>query len=131
MSKNLYEGFFDGSAAPNPGQITIGGYIHRVSDKHKVHVYSIALGHGTNNEAEYLSLIELCDNLEKLEIKNINIYGDSLLAINQVNSVWKARDPRMESFKVTVLDLLKPVPNWTLTHVKRGKNMLADSLTRS
>jgi len=130
MSNQLYEGYFDGSAAPNPGQMTIGGYIIRVSDKQKVHVYSIVLGHGTNNEAEYLSLIELCDNLEELEIKNIKIYGDSLLVVNQVNSVWKARDIRMESFKITVLDLLKPVPNWTLTHVRRNMNMLADSLTR-
>lgn len=126
----LYEGYFDGSAAPNPGQMTIGGFIHRVSDKERVHKYSIVLGHGTNNEAEYLSLIELCDNLEQLGVQNINIYGDSLLVVNQVNAVWKARDPRMESFKMKVLDLLKPVPDWTLNHVLRGKNMLADSLTR-
>lgn len=130
MTVELYKGFFDGSAAPNPGKITIGGYITRVSDKQKVYVYSIELGHGTNNEAEYMSLIELCDNLEQLSIKNVNIFGDSLLVVNQINGVWKARDPRMESFKITVLDLLKPVPTWTLTHIKRGKNMLADSLTR-
>jgi ribonuclease HI len=126
----LYEGYFDGSAIPNPGQMKIGGYIKKVSDKEVFHKYSIDLGHGTNNEAEYMSLIELCDNLEKFGIKSINIYGDSLLVINQINSVWKARDPRMESFKVTALDLLKPIPNWTLTHVRRNMNMLADSLTR-
>ena len=130
MTEELYEGYFDGSAAPNPGQMTIGGYVKRVSDKQKVHVYSIKLGHGTNNEAEYLSLIELCETLEGLGIKNINIYGDSLLVINQVNKVWKARDPRMESFKITVLDFLKPVPKWTLTHIRRNLNMLADELTR-
>jgi ribonuclease HI len=126
----LYEGYFDGSAIPNPGQRKIGGYIKKVSDKEVFHKYSIDLGYGTNNEAEYMSLIELCDNLKKFGITSINIYGDSLLVINQINSVWKARDPRMESFKVTALDLLKPIPNWTLTHVRRNMNMLADSLTR-
>jgi ribonuclease HI len=126
----LYEGYFDGSAIPNPGQRKIGGYIKKVSDKEVFHKYSIDLGYGTNNEAEYMSLIELCGNLKKFGITSINIYGDSLLVINQINSVWKARDPRMESFKVTALDLLKPIPNWTLTHVRRNMNMLADSLTR-
>jgi len=77
-----------------------------------------------------LQIIELCDNLEKLGVKNINIYGDSLLVVNQVNGVWNARDPRMASFKVTALDLLKPIPDWTLTHVKRSLNMQADLLTR-
>ncbi len=126
----VYEGFFDGSAAPNPGQMTIGGYIKRVSEKAILFQYSIVLGHGTNNEAEYSSLIELCNNLEPHGIKNINIFGDSLLVVNQVSGIWKCRDIRMERFKVTVLDLLKPIPKWRLTHVKRGKNMLADSLTR-
>ena len=130
MAEELYEAYFDGSAAPNPGEMTIGGYIQRVSDKQKVHVYSLELGYGTNNEAEYRSLIEICDNLERLGIKNVNIFGDSLLVVNQVNGTWKARDVRMESFKITVLDLLKPVPNWTLAHVGRRQNMLADSLTR-
>ncbi len=126
----LYEGYFDGSAAPNPGQMKIGGFIRRVSDKEIIHKFSIDLGHGTNNEAEYLSLIQLCDPLEKLGIEKIKIYGDSQLVVNQVTGQWKARDPRMESFKITVLDLLKPIPDWTLSHVKRGMNMEADSLTR-
>ena len=130
MAEELYEGYFDGSAVPNPGQMTIGGYITRVSDKKKVHLYSTGIGYGTNNEAEYASLIELCDKLQPLGIKNIDIYGDSLLVVNQVNKVWKARDPRMESFKITVLDFLKPIPKWTLTHIRRNLNMLADQLTR-
>jgi len=127
---DLYEGYFDGSAAPNPGQMTIGGFVRRVSDKVKVHEYSIRLGHGTNNEAEYMSLIELCDNLEQLGVKNINIYGDSQLVVNQVNGLWKTKDPRMGNFKIAVLGFLKTIPNWTLLHVRRGMNMEADSLTR-
>lgn len=125
-----YEGYFDGSAAPNPGEMKIGGFVRRVSDKEKVFEYSIDLGYGTNNEAEYLSLIELCDNLERLGVEKITIYGDSQLVINQVTGQWKARDPRMESFKTTALDLLKSIPDWTLSHVRRGMNMEADSLTR-
>ena len=125
-----YEGYFDGSAAPNPGQMKIGGFIRKVSDKSIAHEYSIDLGYGTNNEAEYLSLIELCDKLEQLGVEKINIYGDSQLVVNQVNGIWKARDARMENFKTTVLNLLKPIPDWTLSHVRRGMNMQADSLTR-
>ena len=126
----LYEGYFDGSATPNPGQMKIGGFVKRVSDNIEVHKYSIDLGYGTNNEAEYLSLIELCDKLENLGVKKINIYGDSQLVVNQVNGLWQARDKRMQGFKSNVLKLLSSVPDWTLQHVRRGMNMEADSLTR-
>jgi ribonuclease HI len=126
----LFEGYFDGSATPNPGQMKIGGFIRRVSDKVEVHSYSIDLGYGTNNEAEYSSLIELCENLKPLGVEKINIYGDSQLVVNQVNGLWQARDKRMQVFKSNVLQLLSSVPDWTLQHVRRGMNMEADSLTR-
>ncbi len=124
-----YEGFFDGSAKPNPGLIKIGGFIKDPNGKVIVK-YSEATGNGTNNEAEYISFIRLVNAVIDRGIKNITIYGDSALVVNQVNHTWKARDERMKNFKSLALEQLKQIPKWRLEHIKRGFNTEADSLTR-
>ena len=53
-----YTAYFDGSAKPNPGMMKIGGLVKDETGTIKGE-YSKELGHGTNNEAEYLSLIIL------------------------------------------------------------------------
>jgi ribonuclease HI len=125
-----YLAFFDGSATPNPGMMKIGGYIQGPGTKKKrVAEYSEELGHGTNNEAEYLSLIRLLNELKRLGIWKVKIHGDSSLVINQVNGKFKTRDPRMRVFRNTAIDLLRDINEWSLVHVPRAQNKGADSLT--
>ena len=125
----LHEGYFDGSAKPNPGMMKIGGFI-RSLDRSTINEYSSKLGHGTNNEAEYLSLIKLLNNALELGILKIKIYGDSALVVNQVNRTWKAKDERMKAFRDEALSKLAKFHEWRLEHVKRDLNMEADFLTR-
>jgi len=122
--------YFDGSAKPNPGEMKIGGRILTPGAKNVIEEYSIDLGHGTNNEAEYLSLIEIADRLVKRQATTAKIYGDSEFVIKQVTDVYKAKDPRMKIFKGRVLKLLEQIPNWKLTHIYRDQNTEADALTR-
>lgn len=126
---SFYEGYFDGSAKPNPGKMTIGGFIIS-PDKNITNRYSSKLGHGTNNEAEYLSFIRLLDNALDLGIREIKIYGDSALVVNQVNRTWKAKDKRMKAFRDEALSKLARFHEWRLEHIKRNLNMQADLLTR-
>ena len=126
---SFYEGFFDGSAKPNPGMMKIGGFI-RSPDRTIVSQYSSKLRHGTNNEAEYLSLIDLLNRAIDLDINKIKIYGDSALVVNQVNRTWKAKDERMKAFRDEALSKLSRFHEWRLEHVKRDLNMEADFLTR-
>jgi len=127
---NLYEGFFDGSAKPNPGVMTIGGFIRRNPGSTTIHNYSQEIGYGTNNEAEYLSFIKLLNEIIKQNIQKIRLYGDSALVVNQVNRTWKAKDARMRTFRTESLLLLDRIQEWRLKHIKRGLNMEADALTR-
>ena len=123
----LYTAAFDGGATPNPGQMKIGGFI-KLDGKH-VFQYSDAIGHGTNNIAEYASLLKLVKEAQRLGIENLRIQGDSQLVINQVNGVYKARDPRMKQYRDRVLAVLKHIKQWELAHVVRKYNSEADSLT--
>jgi ribonuclease HI len=124
-----YKGFFDGSAKPNPGIMTIGGVIKDDSGTIECE-YSKELGKGTNNEAEYISLMRLIKLALENDIQSITIYGDSALVVNQVNRAWKAKDDRMRACRDQVLKMLVGIKEWRLEHVKRGFNKEADALTR-
>ncbi len=124
----LYEGFFDGSAKPNPGIMTIGGFIKEAGAT-VIHTFSEELDYGTNNEAEYYAFIRLVSEIIKLDIKKIRIYGDSALVVNQVNRKWKA-NKKMRPYRNEAILLLDRVADWRLEHIKRGLNMEADALTR-
>ena len=125
-----YVAHFDGSAKPNPGEIKIGGRITTPGAKSEVYTYSKELGFGTNNEAEYQSLIHIAKKLVELGTRSATIFGDSQLVVNQVNGLWRVKDERMRNFKSAALSILSKIPHWELGHVYRDQNTEADALTR-
>ena len=126
----VYVGQFDGSAKPNPGIMKIGGHIKNLKDMETtLWSFSIGLGEGTNNRAEYLALIELLEIAIKKGIRKINIYGDSDLAVKQVNGKWKA-NKTMAPLRDKAIQLLSNFDHWSLSHVPRALNSEADALTR-
>jgi len=125
-----YIAFFDGSAKPNPGLITIGGYI---KDPYMKVVYSYSTdldGVGTNNEAEYKSLLHRLDILIDKGITVVKIFGDSNLVVQQVNGAWQAKNQRMKDLRDQALKKLNQIETWSLSHVPREQNKEADNLTR-
>ena len=123
-----YKAWFDGSSKPNPGIMTIGGYI--VDDIGKtLYEFSSEIGEGTNNQAEYLAFINVVEKLREKGIKNVLIQGDSALVVNQVNRKWKTKNPNMKKLRNLALELLEGI-DWELTHVRREENTRADLLTR-
>ena len=126
--RKQHKAWFDGGATPNPGIMKIGGFIQ---DPQTIEIfrYSKTLGHGTNNEAEYKSLIFLLQEIVNLGIKKVSIYGDSQLVVNQVNGIFKTKDYRMKKLRREARTLLSKIDRWNLHHIPRSKNKKADSLT--
>jgi len=124
-----YIAYFDGSAKPNPGTMKIGGYITTPNNNRVFH-YSKEIGFGTNNEAEYASLIYLTKQLVKMQTTTVTIFGDSKLVVSQVNGEWQTKKDSMRALKETALALLNQIPNWKLEHVLRTENVKADALTK-
>jgi len=60
MSK-FYDGYFDGSAIPNPGKMQCGYVIIDLNTNQWISKGNKKLGHGTNNIAEYSGLIKLLE----------------------------------------------------------------------
>jgi len=124
-------GYFDGSSKPNPGEMKIGGHLefYKKDGTRVQTAFSKGMGMGTNNEAEYLALIELLNSAIEYGVKKIRIYGDSNLVVSQVNGNWKA-NKKMILFKNRVEQLLKNFNEWSITYIPREQNKVADSLTR-
>ena len=82
----------------------------------------------TNNILEYEALIMGIEKSIDLKVKNVYIYGDSELIINQVKGVYQAKHPRMRSYRNFVLYLLKIFESYQLAAIPRGQNVIENAL---
>lgn len=129
FNKEICVGFFDGSAKPNPGNLKLGGYIKN-SKGNVIHEFSSRDGKGTNNEAEYKAFIRLLEHAIRLGIKNIRVYGDSMLVVNQINKIWKCNHNYMKPLFAEAIQLVSYFDSFQLIHILRNKNRKADKLTK-
>ena len=66
--------------------------------------HSFRLGfNASNNEAEYEALLAGLKAVSRLEDRDVEVYSDSRLIVNQVQGSFEARDPRIKAY----LDLVK------------------------
>ncbi|PKU84594.1 hypothetical protein MA16_Dca026727 [Dendrobium catenatum] len=86
--------------------------------------------HQTNNEAEYEALIARLEIAIDVRIRNLQIFGDSQLVVNQVLGVYKITKFELACYHRRVLELKKQIPIIKLTQVPRGQNAKADSLAK-
>ncbi|PKU59202.1 hypothetical protein MA16_Dca026724 [Dendrobium catenatum] len=84
----------------------------------------------TNNKAEYEALITGLELAISMEIKNIKIYGDSQLVINQVAGTYKVLKPNLLKYHSYAMKLFGQIPSATLVRIPRGQNATADVLAK-
>ena len=120
--------FVDGAADLHSKTAGIGGAVY-INDI-EVANFSEPLYDKTNNESEYLALIEGIQVILELELDNVDIYSDSELIVKQLIGEYKIKNDRMKKLNDKVnLNLIK-LSNWSIQHVRREKNMRADQLSK-
>jgi ribonuclease HI len=124
----------DGGARGNPGPAAIG-VIVRDSAGQVLFEEGVAIGHGTNNEAEYRALIHLLEmsasdpQLRNSGAKKLRVHCDSKLIVMQVTGEWKIKEPRLKELYDQVQTVKKLVPfELRIKHVLREENKDADRL---
>ena len=68
---------------------------------------------GTNNEAEYLAVINALHELCRPSIgtwDEITLYSDSQIVINQINGIWAVRGDNLIPLQLEVLKILNKLP---------------------
>jgi ribonuclease HI len=118
--------YIDGASRGNPGSSAIGVVIiDSKGNKHKIKKY---LGIHTNNQAEYHALITALVSAKKLKKTHLAIFTDSQLLANQVNRLWKVRDPEIKALYQEAISLISSFKKVKLSHIPRHLNKEADRL---
>ena len=81
----------------------------------------------TNNEAEYTALIMGLELALEKKITHLHIYGDSELIVKQINKVNEVTH-QLGAYNFKVKQLLTKFTKFTIKHVLRTENKLADQL---
>ena len=132
----MYSLYFDGESRGNPGPASFGGVIYD-ENRDEVLTYNKAIGNYSNNVAEYMGAymgIKVCiDN----GIKNVNIYGDSKLVVDQLNGKGKIKSDIKKIYE-EIQNLLHPKVEFfkkghifqyiTFNHIGRKYNKRANEL---
>ena len=126
-----YELYTDGGSRGNPGLAACAFVVVETATQKIIHEANKTLGIATNNEAEYQGFIESVNWVLDQKWKNEYLVWklDSLLVVQQLNSVWKIKDARMRVFAQTAWEKLKKLTNsYTIQHIPREQNSRADAL---
>lgn len=121
--------YFDGASQGNPGQAGIGGLLMDTQTGKVLWEMSKSIGHKTNNEAEYLALIEVLKHLAETSTRNVVIRGDSQLVINQINGDWRVKEQHLYPLCIQAQDLIVESAPVRLEWVPREQNKQADRLS--
>ena len=85
----------------------------------------------TNNIAEYEALILGLNIAKDMGMRDIKVFGDADLIIQQVNKTFKARHPRLKVYRDEVWRLKESFDSFCISYIPRVKNQLVDSLVVS
>jgi ribonuclease HI len=119
--------FTDGAARGNPGPAGLGLVLEdeegmRLWGGHRY------VGTATNNQAEYLALIEGLQEAARWNPDRLEVYMDSLLVVEQLAGRYRVKNPDLRPLHARALALLGSFRDSVVSHVPREKNRGADAL---
>lgn len=119
----------DGGAEGNPGAASVGVVI---TDRqgNVVEEISEPIGRATNNIAEYRALITACKAALEYSPHEAIFFTDSQLVANQINGLYRIRQPHLEKLNGELLELLAKFPEWQVRLVERSANWRAHKLAQ-
>ncbi|MDB5168658.1 MAG: Ribonuclease [Candidatus Saccharibacteria bacterium] len=118
--------FGDGGSRGNPGPSASGFVILDMEDKVLVDK-GVYLGITTNNQAEYTALKLALEECKRLGVKEVMVYMDSLLVVNQMKGIFKVRNRDLWPIHDAITQLAKGFKVISYDHVPREFNKLADA----
>jgi ribonuclease HI len=118
--------FGDGGSRGNPGPSASGFVMLDMEDTVLVDK-GVYLGITTNNQAEYTSLRLALEECLKMGVKEVEVYMDSLLVVNQMKGIFKIKNRDLWPIHDAIKTLATKFDEISFTHVPREFNKLADA----
>jgi ribonuclease HI len=119
--------FTDGAARGNPGPAGLGVVIE---DDQGLRLRGLCryIGKATNNQAEYLAIIEGLRAVEEWKPDRLEIFLDSKLVVEQLAGRYRVKNADLAPLFRQASELLSRFGAVELKHVPREKNKGADAL---
>ena len=119
--------FTDGAARGNPGPAGLGLVLEddegmRLWGGHRY------LGTATNNQAEYLALIEGLQQAARWKPDRLEVYMDSQLVVEQLGGRYRVKNAELRPLHARAVALLAGFREAVVSHVPRERNRGADAL---
>jgi ribonuclease H / adenosylcobalamin/alpha-ribazole phosphatase len=89
---------------------------------------SEALGHQTNNVAEWTGVVRALELAERLGAERVDLFLDSKLIVEQLHGRWRVKDAKLQPLWADAKAILARLRVWSATHVPRAQNSAADAL---
>jgi ribonuclease HI len=118
--------FADGGSRGNPGP-SASGYVLLDMNNTVLVDKGIYLGITTNNQAEYQALKFALEEAQKMHVRRVDVYMDSLLVINQMKDIYKVKNRDLWPIHEAVKQLASAFDHISFTQIPRELNRLADS----
>ena len=118
--------YADGGSRGNPGPSALGYVVLDLQDN-LLHQDNKYLGLTTNNQAEYHALLAGLEWCVSKGVREIKVYMDSMLVINQLTGTFKVKNRELWTLYETAKNLSQKFRKISYTHVPRELNKLADA----
>ncbi|MDQ6900888.1 MAG: ribonuclease HI family protein [Candidatus Dormibacteraeota bacterium] len=119
--------FTDGAARGNPGPAGLGLVIED-STGQRLWGGCRFIGTATNNQAEYLALIEGLQRVGEWQPERLEVYLDSLLVVEQMRGRYRVKAVELKPLHRQARALLAGFSEASIAHVRRENNRGADAL---
>ena len=117
----------DGGARGNPGPAAYG-YVLEADDGHVLAAHGEAIGHATNNVAEYSGLVAGMAKAAELGVRELEVVSDSELLVKQMRGEYRVKIDALRRLWEEATDLERRFARVRYTAVRRAHNELADRL---
>jgi ribonuclease HI len=118
--------FADGGSRGNPGPSASGFVVLDLEDNLLVDK-GVYLGVTTNNQAEYTALKLALEECRKMQVKEVQVYMDSMLVVNQMKGIFKVKNRDLWPIHEAIKQLATGFQHIAYSHVPREFNKLADT----
>ena len=117
----------DGGARGNPGPAAYA-YVLEAGDGTVLDARGEAIGHATNNVAEYSALVAGLRRAAELGVTVLELRSDSELMVKQMRGEYRVKNKDLQQLFLDASRAARAVGAVTYTHVRREHNELADRL---
>jgi len=120
----------DGGSRGNPGNAAFG-FVLLDPQGEEIVAHGAAIGHATNNVAEYTALVRGLEHALELGVRRIRVRMDSELVVRQMLGVYRVKHPGLQPLHAAAQLLRGRFAAFHIEHVARALNARADALANA